>query len=467
MSGRIWTPRDDQRRVLEWLAPRDRAAVWAPTGSGKTAITATWLAQKMDDCVVSRVLIVAPKLVAQHGWPLQMQLWSHVQHLSPEVRVIGFDDLGLTKDKRGPLRFADKRATKKRLQALPGRIHVASWDAFPWMAKAFGANWPYDCVVFDEASFLRDQQSERGKAARHVVHRSGVVEHVLELTATPAANHQEAVFAQLDLVRPGLLGQTLTEFRETYCIPESKNWQTGQVYRWGVAPAMQAVFDAKCAEVAISVPSSLGVPMVEVEQWVDLPGSARDAYQELQRDLVWGPVSAGSAGVLHSKLRQMSTGFVYDDQEKPVDLHTAKTDRLAELVDSIDEPVILAYEFIEELARLKALFGDQLADIRQNGARAVFEAGKAKVLALHPQSAGHGVDGLQHVCRHLIWTTVPQDRELYDQTNGRVHRHETRADTVYVHALIARGTVEQRVWEEVLPGKLTVQDLLLQAARKA
>jgi hypothetical protein len=159
----------------------------------------------MDDCVLSRVLIVAPKLVAQQGWPLQWQLWGHVQHLASEVRVIGFEDLGLWRP-AGVIRldFKDKRATKSHLLSLRERIHVCSWDAFPWLAKAYGKNWPYDGVVFDESSFLRDQQSERGKAARHAVHRTGVVEHVLELTATAdrlsaSARHLEQTVARFKL----------------------------------------------------------------------------------------------------------------------------------------------------------------------------------------------------------------------------------------------------------------------------
>lgn len=480
----IWTPRPDQQHVLDWLQPRQRGAVWAGTGSGKTVMALTWLAQRMDDCVLSRALIVAPKLVAQHGWPLQVQLWGHVQHLAPEVRVLGFEDLGLTRQvatrdsvatstgvarvsMSGPLDFRDKRATKSHLKSMTERIHVCSWDAFPWVAKAYGSNWPYDCVIFDESSFLRDQQSERGKAARHVVHRTGVVEHVLELTASPAANHQEAVFAQLDLIAAGLLGSSLTDFRETFCVPDSRNWSTGQVYSWRVAPAMAGEFQRRCASVAVSVPASLSVPLIEAPVWIDLPEGTRRAYVTLERDQVWGGVTAGSAAVLHSKLRQMASGFVYDDAGAVQHLDDVKMARLEELVEEAGEPVLVAYEFIEELAQLRRVFGKQVAEIRDAGARAAFEAGKLRLLALHPMSAGHGVDGLQRVCRHIVWTTVPQDRELYDQTNGRVHRHGTRAETVFCHLLVARGTREHDIWTDVLPGKLTVQELLLRAARAA
>jgi hypothetical protein len=494
---KVWTPRADQEKVMEWLAPRSRGALWLSTGSGKTVLALSWLAQKMDDCILSRVLIVAPKLVAQHGWPLQVQLWGHVQHLASEVRVIGFEDLNLGRkvatgrsvatltdgaarsgranvgagstgvasvSGNRALDFRDKRATKSHLLSLRERIHVCSWDAFPWLAKAYGKNWPYDGVVFDESSFLRDQQSERGKAARHAVHRTGVVEHVLELTATPAANHQEAVFAQLDLIEPGLLGRTLTDFRETWCVPDSRNWQTGQVYSWKVAPPLADAFRAKCASVAISVPRSLAVPLVEAPVWVDPSDAASGAAGAFLRDSLWRGIACGSAAVQHAKLRQCASGFVYDETGEGLDLDTVKLDRLEELVQAIDGPVLVAYQWIHELGRMRGRFGKHVADIREPGAKAAFEAGKLRLLAVHPASAGHGVDGLQRISQHLVWTSVPEDRELYDQTNGRLHRHGTQADTVFAHVLVARGTREHDIWADVLPGKLTVQDLLLRAA---
>jgi hypothetical protein len=442
--------------------------LWLSTGAGKTVLALSWLARRMDDCLVSRALIVAPRLVAQDGWPLQVQLWGHLQHLSPEMHVIGFEQLGLSRPGGRGLGWRDRAAkadAKRRLQALPGRIHVCSWDAFPWVAKALGKNWQYDALVLDESSFVRDQGSERGRAARHAVHQTGVVEHVLQLTATPAANHEEAIYAQLDLIERGILGSSLTDFRDTWCVPESRNGQTGQVYRWKVAPALADAFRAKCASVAISVPSSLSVPLVESPVWVTPSDASSEAAGAFLKDSLWRGIPCGSAAVQHAKIRQCASGFVYDDDGAAIDLDTVKLDRLEELIESIEGPVLVAYQWVHELERMRARFGKRVADIREPGAKAAFEAGKLPILAVHPASAGHGVDGLQRISHHLIWTTVPEDLELYVQTNGRLLRHGTQAETVYAHVLVARGTREQDIWDEVLPGKAKVQDLILRAAR--
>jgi hypothetical protein len=451
---------------MEFLDGRQKACLFSPTGAGKTAMAATWANSAMNDkCELSRMLIVAPKLVAQQGWPQEMVKWQHLEGMR-DMRVLGSQDFGLVRvSKNAGLEFGDKRATKKHLLGLKERVHVVSWDYWPWLVKACGVNWPYQGVIFDESSFLRDQSSTRCRAARHVVHKLQAVSHVLELTGTPNANHGEAIYAQIDLVAPGLLGDTLTEFRASWCVPASQNWQTGQVYSWKINPVLQDRLNELVAGVAVSVPSSLSVRLLEVEQGVTLCDEARRAYDDFERDWVWNGITAGSEAVLHGKLRQMASGFVYDDAGQALTIDFGKMERLEELVQSIEGPVLVAFEFQEELRRIKKLFGRHVQDIRETGAKAAFVAGKLKVLAVHPASAGHGVDGLQSVSNQVVWTTVPQDRELYDQLNGRLHRHGTQADTVFVHHLMARGTVEERMLYDVLPGKMSLQEAFLQGVR--
>lgn len=491
-----WQPRPDQQQVLDFALARDKLAVYSPTGGGKTAIAGTWLLDLMyDRCVCPRVLIVAPKLVAQSGWTKQFATWDHLRSLLGDSRVITARDLGMvaaievtgklpnSKPRRVPrsrlaevdpdlfttrgssFTFADKRATKKHLQSLRERVHIVSWDFFPWLVKAYGVNWPYQGVVFDESSFLREQSSERGTAARFIALNLKAVQYQLQLTGTPNHNHGDAIWAQINLLAPGLLGDTLTDFRMEWCVPDSVNRGTGQVYSWRINPSRQNELNARVSAVAVSVPSALATPLLTVRQGVDMPEAARTAYDAMEHDWVWSSVTAGSAAVVHSKLRQMANGFAYDDNEQVLFLHNAKMDRLEELVESIPGPVLVGFEFEEELRRIQACFGKHVRDIRQRGAKDAFEAGKLKVLAVHPASAGHGVDGLQGATNQLIWSSVPQDRELYDQLNGRVHRTGTKAETVYCHHLVANGTREERILDDVLPGKLTVAQAFLTGVR--
>lgn len=469
-SSRVWTPRPDQELVNRWLEPRDDGAVWCGTGSGKTAMAATWLHRLLYDAFrARRAAIVAPPIVAREGWPYQLALWEHLAPMAADLRVVDFPDLDLTKPtKTAPVSFRDKRATKKRLQSYGERIHVMPWDVFVWAAKAYGTNWPFDALVLDESSFLRDQDSERSKAVYHVTRRvNEPVRFQLQLAATPNANHDEAVWNQIDLLRPKHLGETLTQFRESFCIPDRTNRATGQVYSWKIAPSMRAAYQQLVAECAISLPESLGIDVLPSPEFLDFSGDVRQVYDGLARDWValGGAVTCGSAAVLHLKLRQLSSGFLYDDNERVHWLDQTKMERAEELVETIGRPVLVAHSFIAEAEELKRRLGKHYQDIREPGAKARFERGELQVLGVHPASAGHGVDGLQTRTNHIVWVTVPEDRELYDQTNGRLKRPGQDEDTVIAHVLCRSNTREQEIWDEVLPGKLTISELLLRSCR--
>lgn len=520
---RVWVPRPDQEAVMRWLDDRRRAAIWSGGGSGKTVMALTWLAEWMlDRFEVARALIVAPPLPARDGWPEQMALWEHLSGL-PEPRVLGASDFGLTLaqaveievntpqgvvvrrsrvPRKAPIRpatpflgegegggssptqnnrshggliFADKAGTKRRLQAMREPVHIVPWTFWPWLVQAYGANFPYDAVVFDEASFLRDEGSERHRAARHALRRvNRPPTHVLELTASPGANRDEAVRSQLDLLQPGVMGETLTAFRDEWCVPDRKNWQTGMVYSWKIATNAYDRYEKVVKQLAVSVPSRLASELVHVEHWVTLPEEAMRADRALRDAGVWQDIVCGSAAVVHSKRRQVAAGFVYrgpdvhgEESTPAVPLHSVKLDKLEDLIESIDAPVLIAYDFRHEQEMVAARLGKAFADIRQPGAKQRFVDGKLRALGLNPASAGHGVDGLQHVCCNIIWLTPTVDRELFDQTNWRVHRTGTTAPTVWCHAILARDTEDERTWGDVLPAKGARQDRLLDAVSLA
>jgi len=496
---KVWTPRPDQQAVLDWIEHEPRAMLCCPTGAGKTVITATDLASRMfDSFEVARALVVAPPLVCQ-GWLDELAKWEHLSvFAASDTRALVADDFdmcagvavtaktqGKTKTRTLPkheaaqyspdefdlratqMTFRDKKSTKQRLLAYRERLHVVSWTWWPWLAKALGVNWPYDAVVFDESTRLRDLSSDAGTAARHVlrgVNRPPAV--VRLLTATPAANNVEAARSQMDLLEPGCLGATLTEFRETFCRPKSKNWSTGQVYKWELHPEMQSAFEAIVARRSISVPSALSVPLVTSGHKIALKNATKAAYASLEAAGVVEGRVAGSEAVKHLWLRELANGFVYKDQageRDAVQFGDEKMDWLAEFVESNEGKLLVAFEFEEQWRRLKKRFGKRVRDIREPGAKDAFVSGGLQILALHPRSAGHGVDGLQAVCNQVVWLCPTEDAELWTQTNGRIHRTGTGAATVFVHVLVAAGTIEEGIYKETVPDKLQAQASLLSA----
>ena len=92
-----------------------------------------------------------------------------------------------------------------------------------------------------------------------------------------------------------------------------------------------------------------------------------------------------------------------------------------------------------------------------------WNAGKIPVAVIHPASAGHGLN-LQAGGSTLIWFGLTWSLELYQQTNARLWRQGQQAETVVIHHIITRGTVDEDVMQS-LSAKDRSQAALMRAVR--
>lgn len=81
---------------------------------------------------------------------------------------------------------------------------------------------------------------------------------------------------------------------------------------------------------------------------------------------------------------------------------------------------------------------------------------------IHPASAGHGLN-LQSGGSTLIWFGLTWSLELYQQTNARLHR-QGQTDTVIIHHIISKGTIDENVMK-ALRQKEKTQNALIDAVK--
>jgi SNF2 family DNA or RNA helicase len=213
------------------------------------------------------------------------------------------------------------------------------------------------------------------------------------------------------------------------------------------------------------------LPVVFQDIPVELPDSALRKYKQmeatLQADIKSGVVTAANAAVASGKCRQIASGFLYDDQRKATWLHDAKFDALSELLEELHgKPVLIFYNFVETAELLIQRFGAQIikgaATETQRELLNAWNRGEVPILAAHPASAGHGLN-LQDGGHHIIWFDPTWNLEDYLQANARLHRQGQKY-TVYIHRLVARGTLEQAIVKR-LESKDKLQSDLLSALR--
>ena len=211
------------------------------------------------------------------------------------------------------------------------------------------------------------------------------------------------------------------------------------------------------AEDYIDLPSrvDINIPVV-------LPPKARKAYEELKRDFLLayadGEILAVNAAVQINKLLQISNGNIYTEEGDFIELHTAKLDALREIVESTNEPILVAYSYKSDLAVLKREFPQAVVIDGDNAVLDRWNKGDIPILLAHPASAGHGLN-LQKGGSLIVWYGLSWSLELYQQFNARLHR-QGQTKPVRVLHILAENTADNAVLT-ALSEKEDVQDKLL------
>jgi SNF2 family DNA or RNA helicase len=444
MGGRVKL-RDYQETAADFLYEHDRAMILAPVGAGKTAITLTAMKAMLDDGVVKRWLVLAPKRVCTDVWPVEAPKWAPGLELAVAVGT-----------------------PAQRKAALNAQVVVINYDNIQWLASL---NPTFDGVVFDELTRLKNPSGARFKALAKVLDcriRWG-------LTGSFTSNGLEDVFGQCKIVDQTLLGRSKGAFMQTYFILMNKEFGDWAPRPGSLAKVMDkikpATFVLEPGEYKDKLPQ---LHTVEVRCDMDLI-----KYNEMKKNFVVefpdAKAIAVNAGVVTGKLQQMASGFVYETNSSPsitpgkfivtqksVWFSAHKFDRLDELIEENQHAnTLIAYTYQEELAELRRRY-PQAQTLDDERAVERWNAGQIELLLVHPKSAGHGLN-LQFGGSKIVFLSLPWSLELYEQTIGRLHRSGQRHD-VWCYVMLTNKTVDEKIWA-ALHDKRTLSDIAMEALK--
>ena len=430
MGLRLRPYQDD---AADFLYERDRAVILAPVGAGKTAITLTAMQAMLDDGLVKRWLVVAPKRVCTDVWPVEAPLWSRI---APALAV-------------------GTPAQRKAALTSAAPVVVTNYDNLDKLTDLTG----FDGIVFDELTRLKNPSGKRFKALEKLLEP---VKVRWGLTGSFTSNGLEDVFGQCKIIDQPLLGRAKGAFMQQYFICINRDFgqwvPASGALEQVMARIKPATFVLDPGDYKDKLPPC---NVVEVRTtFVD-----RAPYEKMKRDYVvkFGDdrVIAQNAASVTTKLQQMASGFVYNREagDKSIWFSDHKFDRLAELLDENQRAnTIIVYNYQEELAELKRRF-PHAATIDEPDAIARWNAGKIELLLIHPKSAGHGLN-LQHGGCHMVFVSLPWSLELYEQTVGRLHRGG-QPHAVWVYVMLTEKTIDERIWAS-LHDKRAVSDIAME-----
>lgn len=463
-----YTPRPYQTRMTQAILDDDVLLAARP-GLGKTAATLDAILQGIfDRCEFSRVLVVAPKVVASDTWPNEIRKWAPFARLT--YRYWGAEDFGYIKQDRvvadvivgSKLRPADAAALRHEVLRDPALIHLVSRDNFYNFVLALGKAFPYDLLVLDESGSFSDLESSRYRAALAV---RPFVDRLVEMNGTPIGNKLEKLWAQVCLLDGGAsLGPDIGRFRMSYMEPDKIDPSRGKVFSWKVRDgALDAVIE-RCRGriVALREEDWLDLPpMVQNPVFVDIPMGeyrkmARELLLELGRD---AQALAVNAGVLYSKLAQIACGIVFDTEKTAHEIHRVKLDALAEIDEAHDAPLLIWTRFNPDVARIKRLFPKALEANRVKNLEARWNAGEIRHLIAHPDSLAYGANLQDCPSSAMCWFGITENAEHWNQGIKRLHR-SGRTESVVNYSIVARGTVEEAMIERRMERSALEEDLM-------
>jgi hypothetical protein len=541
MAALSWSkpgrPRSDLRRAQLW-AVETLKRPWSSfkalrlpgvilawdMGAGKTGAVLTAMRDLLDLCVIRKVLIVAPLLVAQTTWPDEIEEWEHTRCLTwtllrvedDDAEIAGVyaealsrfqaeadalrqqaqEDFGLTKaharrdakkamgqspsERAGEIASAAKVEKLERLCAEDTQIHIINKEAVTWLWEHFGDAWPYDVIVIDEASMLKSGKhrakgkEDDGRKKAGPLSRFGAlaqarkhVDAVIEMTGTPAPNGVENLWGLAYIVDLGKrLGSKKTAFLARWFVTSKYSFKP-KPHAHSVGEIMSKLRDimfsldpADYAEMPPMMPPNI----IKVK----MPPKAMDEYKRFRRHMVSDEydVEAVNAGVLHNKLLQFANGSMYQEDGEDVFVHDAKLEALERIVEETEgEPLLVAYSFQFDLARIQRKFPNAvvLNETNPRETKRLWNEGKIPMLLAHPMSAGHGLN-FQFGGNQMVWYGLTADLELYQQFRKRLHR-PGQTKPVFNHMIIAEGTIDEKILPVFLDPKAELQDEVLRAVR--
>lgn len=445
----IFRPYDYQKAAIQWVLGKPRCALFMDMGLGKTVSTLTAVLQLMDDGEVEKTLVVAPKKVAETTWTTEAAKWEHLKGLRV-VRVTG------------------TAAQREAALTAEGDVYVIGRDSFVWLVARYKGRLPFDMLIIDELTSFKSPRSNRFKAMRLA---TATVQRVVGLTGTPAPNGLIDLWAQMYCIDMGeRLGKFVTRYRETYFNLYRRN---NIILRCTPKPGSEKIIRDKIADICLTMQARdyLELPdMIVCDERIELPPPVMKTYNAFERERVLefrelhkdDPVNvlANSAAGLLGKLCQFANGAVYDDGGEAHEVHTAKLDKLEEIVEAVNGcSVLVFYQYRHDAERImQRLKGYRVRRYEGAADLEAWNAGQVDVLLAHPASTAFGLN-MQQGGHYIVWFGTGYNLELYQQANARLQRQGQRYPVV-VYRLICEGTADERA-AAAISGKAGVQQSLL------
>lgn len=286
-------------------------------------------------------------------------------------------------------------------------------------------------LMLDESSLIQNPSAKRTKFILKMQ-----PENVILLSGTPTGGKYERLWTQMHLLGWGISRKL---YDQTFMIWDYiDNWQTG--YKIPVVKGYKNIPRLK------DKMREYGCIFMKTEECFDLPqqqdllirvDSSADYKRFMKHRYLQRPDGTELVGdtTLTARLyaRQLCGQYSKD-----------KLSAVTDLIDSTEDRLIIFYNFTAEMEMLRKICGDRPVSIVNGSTKDLraYEQYSGSVTLIQYQAGAHGLN-LQKA-RRIIYYTLPESSELFEQSRKRIHRIG-QEQTCFYYIPICRGSIEEKI----------------------
>ena len=315
-------------------------------------------------------------------------------------------------------------------------------------------NWQPDMIICDESHKIKSPSSNQTKS---VIKIGKNAKYKLCLTGTPLTNNILDFFSQYKFLDGSIFGENFTNYKNKYVITGMfneylrPNPRTFNELKQKVDSIAYRVTKEECLDLP---------PFVDIPVSVEMNKEAESKYRQFENDfIVWLDsqtyISADNALTQTLKLRQLTGGFCYNEEQMPVFVDNSKLEACSELICEIvnaGKKVVIFAEFQAEIKAIKELC-DRLGvksgtyygatkEKERNELVDSFQNGDTQVFIGQIESAGISIT--LTAANYMIFYSTGYKYGVYDQARARIHRKGQTNKCTYYH-LTVKNTIDEKI----------------------
>ena len=412
------TPYEHQKKAISLCLKRQSFALFMEMGTGKTKVIVDMVGNQNSS---GPVLVVCPVSVMEN-WKIEFQ-----------------------KNQSHVMVFVYSKKNRQLLKSSLFNVFIINYES-AWRIVDELAKVKWGMIVLDESTKIKHRGTKQAKA---ILKLGSQIPRRYIMTGTPMPNNPLELFNQIRFLDPTIFGHQWYAFRDRYAV--MGGYQGHEIRGWKNLPEL----GQKLSGISFRVlkKDCLDLPeKVYKEYRLDMDPGQEKIYDELAKDLVTtvqgDRIVATVVLAKLMKLRQITSGFVYNDKGEPKCL--LKNPKLLQLKEILQEilprhKVVVWTSFRQEIGMISSILIDMdvkfvtldgsVAQENRQSLVSQFQTDPQTMVFLGQQHAG-GLGITLTAGSYCVFFSNDYSPEIRLQAEDRLHRIGQKNTVTYVDLII-------------------------------